>query len=162
VAAFPSADPVPPLVFAVHVGPTRMDHVAFDRLTLERSALDLPVAQIAGFKVEVERAPIIAFGQNALVLKRQGSSSKEQKGDGHWWYFPWRDRNPGFFTVDGRADKRAYGRRLSAANLVRRMSLTATTSLFRAIPHTDKSAPGFTRLIPATDFGFERRASPRR
>ena len=62
---FESADPVIALVIAPHVIAARENGIAFDRLAFECFAFRFPIAQVAGFKVEIERLAVFSDGFGA-------------------------------------------------------------------------------------------------
>src|SRR5262249_33309453 len=68
------ADPVLPLVLALHVTAAREDGVALDRLVLERLALCGPVFEGAGLEIEIEPLAVRPAGKNAFpgLFRRLG------------------------------------------------------------------------------------------
>ena len=57
-----------------HVGAAGRDGVAQDRLAVEGVAGCGPIAQVAGFEVEIERLAVGADGQDAVGRIRRGPS----------------------------------------------------------------------------------------
>ena len=66
VMSFKRADPVTPEVVALHVLSSRVHGVAIHGLILEGVSPGGPVAEVAGFKVEVERAAVLGKGESRI------------------------------------------------------------------------------------------------